>query len=203
MTTPSDPHDGWTPEVQVEVQPGDPYRTTPSDQTEARTNAGQALCAFVLGKDVSHHVRRVVLDFVPRIEREAATPAPSVEAADAAWENAAYSRSRAHGVHASDHDDCAEYVVGACLAAAIRGAAPDTTALDVERGYTVIVSSIPALYRAWRDGPNDTAARFDRMLLDAAIEWVVAYQRAQGREPDDFSEYAALRESPENGEGET
>jgi hypothetical protein len=39
--------------------------------------SGEALALFVTGKDVSHHVRRVVLDFIPRIEREAATVPPS------------------------------------------------------------------------------------------------------------------------------
>ena len=84
---------------------------------------------------------------------------------------------------------------------AIEDEAEARASLDVKRlarGYTVLVSSIPALYRAWRDAPNQTARSLNRVLLDAAIEWVMLYQQdVLGREADNFDEYgpsAALKE---------
>ncbi len=42
-----------------------------TDQTPATEAAAEVLLMFVLGKDVPHHVRRVVTDFVPRIQKQA------------------------------------------------------------------------------------------------------------------------------------
>ena len=104
------------------------------------------------------------------------TPDPLREAAQAALEHGCMARHRV--------DLCP---VTVALAAALAQPAP---ALDVERGYTVIVSSLPALYRSWRDSPNETAALLNRMLIDAAIEWLQSYERATGRPVDEFREYS-------------
>ena len=68
----------------------------------------------------------------------------------------------------------------------------DLQAAEVEQAYTLIVSSLPALYRSWRDSASHLASDLNRKLLDIAIGWAQDHQRAMGRDPDDYSEYAAL-----------
>lgn len=61
---------------------------------------------------------------------------------------------------------------------------------DATSAYTLIVSSIPALYRAWKASPNEVALNLNRRLLDYAIEWCQSYQQdVQGRSPDSYEEY--------------
>lgn len=50
-----------------------------------------------------------------------------------------------------------------------------------ERAYTLLISATPALLRAWRDAPNDTARRLNALLHDEAVQWCRAYQAATGR----------------------
>ena len=88
------------------------------------------------------------------------------------------------------HDGTAWNTLVGRIVMATNGDVQPAPALDVERGYTVIVSSLPALYRSWRDSPNETAALLNRMLIDAAIEWLQSYERATGRPVDEFREYS-------------
>jgi hypothetical protein len=59
----------------------------------------------------------------------------------------------------------------------------------IERAYTILVSSIPSLYRAVQTSPNPLAAHLHDDLLRHAIDWVQAFQRDTGRTVDNFSEY--------------
>ena len=61
--------------------------------------------------------------------------------------------------------------------------------MDLAKAYMIIVSSIPALYRRWKDAPNEVAVYLHRMLLDEAIAWCKGYQSGTGRTVEDFSEY--------------
>jgi hypothetical protein len=74
-----------------------------------------------------------------------------------------------------------------------RARLPEECGVDVKAPmfYIIIVSSIPALYRSWRDSPSKDSKRLNRMLLDAAIILVQTYQRDEmNREPDNFEEYS-------------
>lgn len=50
----------------------------------------------------------------------------------------------------------------------------------LERAYTLLVSSTPALYRSWVASPNERAAHLNAFLHDAVVDWLREYAEAQG-----------------------
>ena len=55
-----------------------------------------------------------------------------------------------------------------------------------EEAYVLLVSSIPALYRAWGQSPNAQAERLNQLLYTKVTDWVTAYQRVTGRKVDTY-----------------
>lgn len=51
----------------------------------------------------------------------------------------------------------------------------------VTLAYTLLISSVPALLRAWRQSPNETARRLNRHLHNEVVAWCLEYQRLTGR----------------------
>jgi len=56
----------------------------------------------------------------------------------------------------------------------------------IEDAYTLLVSSIPALYRAWNQSPNDIAEQMNGLLYAKVTDWVTAYQETTGRPVDSY-----------------
>jgi hypothetical protein len=52
---------------------------------------------------------------------------------------------------------------------------------DLDRAYTLLISATPALFRAWRQSPNENAKRLNGMLHDAVVDWCREYQQATDR----------------------
>lgn len=65
-----------------------------------------------------------------------------------------------------------------------------TTIERLERAYTLLISSIPALWRAHRDSPNAVAKSMNAMLHDAVVDWLLAYQVATGRDDQGLTRIA-------------
>jgi len=60
------------------------------------------------------------------------------------------------------------------------------TASTADTAYVLLVSAIPALYRAWNQSPNAVAERLNGILYARVTEWVTEYQRATGRPVDSY-----------------
>jgi hypothetical protein len=58
--------------------------------------------------------------------------------------------------------------------------------LTTEGAYVLLVSSIPALYRAWNQSPNEVAERLNALLYAEVTDWVTAYQETTGRTVDSY-----------------
>ena len=88
----------------------------------------------------------------------------------------------------SPHDQAGDPIEGfpvcsVCGAIQTLAALAQPEPLDprLERAYTLLISSVPALFRAHKQSPNDTAVRLNAMLHDSVIEWLLDYQAVTGR----------------------
>lgn len=90
-----------------------------------------------------------------------------------------------HGMAAHNDNGCVDCE---CTTPGFQARQAPTTS-DQERtamAYTLLVSSIPALYRSWNQSPNEVSERLNAVLYDKVVEWVAAYQQDTGQPVDVF-----------------
>ena len=106
------------------VAPGVPHREPVGRNSPSQGGVTDSPAPEPIGDTLTYVIGERDGKLTPVLYRQEPLYAPE-PGADAAWEDALYSRTRTHGVHNHDGQDCNEYVVGACIAR-------PTPALDVE-----------------------------------------------------------------------